>query len=69
MAIKEFGPLARHYQIASPPDRGEPDDGELNYRLAVQGDRRERLRWLGRLRVPAAARHGRRACNGRPPAA
>ena len=32
MAIKEFGPLARHYQIASPPDRGEPDDGELNYR-------------------------------------
>jgi hydroxypyruvate isomerase len=32
MAIKEFGPLARHYQIASPPDRGEPDDGEMNYR-------------------------------------
>ncbi len=32
IAIKEFGPIARHYQIASPPDRGEPDDGELNYR-------------------------------------
>jgi hydroxypyruvate isomerase len=32
MAIREFGGLARHYQIASPPDRGEPDDGELNYR-------------------------------------
>lgn len=32
MAIKEFGPIARHYQIASPPDRGEPDDGEMNYR-------------------------------------
>jgi hydroxypyruvate isomerase len=32
MAIGEFGHLARHYQIASPPDRGEPDDGELNYR-------------------------------------
>jgi 2-dehydrotetronate isomerase len=32
MAIREFGPLARHYQIANPPDRGEPDDGELNYR-------------------------------------
>ncbi len=31
MAIGEFGGLARHYQIASPPDRGEPDDGELNY--------------------------------------
>jgi hydroxypyruvate isomerase len=32
MAIAEFGGLARHYQIASPPDRGEPDEGELNYR-------------------------------------
>lgn len=31
MAIGEFGSLARHYQIASPPDRGEPDDGELNH--------------------------------------
>jgi hydroxypyruvate isomerase len=31
MAITEFAPLARHYQIASPPDRGEPDDGEMNY--------------------------------------
>jgi hydroxypyruvate isomerase len=31
VAIKEFGPLARHYQIASPPDRGEPDAGEMNY--------------------------------------
>jgi hydroxypyruvate isomerase len=30
-AIAEFGPLAAHYQIASPPDRGEPDAGELNY--------------------------------------
>jgi hydroxypyruvate isomerase len=35
-AIKEFGPLARHYQIASPPDRGEPDEGELNYRWLFQ---------------------------------
>ncbi|MGH6816588.1 MAG: 2-oxo-tetronate isomerase [Hyphomicrobiaceae bacterium] len=32
MGIREFAPLARHYQIASPPDRGEPDDGEMNYR-------------------------------------
>jgi hydroxypyruvate isomerase len=31
MAIKEYAPLARHYQLANPPDRGEPDDGELNY--------------------------------------
>jgi 2-dehydrotetronate isomerase len=33
MAIDEFGHLARHYQIASPPDRGEPDEGEMNYRF------------------------------------
>jgi 2-dehydrotetronate isomerase len=32
MAMREFHPLIRHYQIANPPDRGEPDDGELNYR-------------------------------------
>jgi hydroxypyruvate isomerase len=30
-AIKEYAPLARHYQLANPPDRGEPDEGELNY--------------------------------------
>jgi len=30
-AIAEFAPLTAHYQIASPPDRGEPDDGEMNY--------------------------------------
>jgi hydroxypyruvate isomerase len=30
-AIREYAPLSRHYQLASPPDRGEPDDGELNY--------------------------------------
>jgi 2-dehydrotetronate isomerase len=32
MAIREFGGLARHYQVANPPDRGEPDAGELDYR-------------------------------------
>jgi len=31
-AIVEFAPITVHYQIASPPDRGEPDDGEMNYR-------------------------------------
>jgi hydroxypyruvate isomerase len=30
--MREFAPLTRHYQIANPPDRGEPDDGEMNYR-------------------------------------
>lgn len=33
MAIREFGGLAQHYQIANPPDRGEPDDGEMNYKF------------------------------------
>jgi len=36
LAIKEFAPITRHYQIASPPDRGEPDDGEMNYRYLFQ---------------------------------
>jgi 2-dehydrotetronate isomerase len=36
MAIDEFAPLTRHYQIASPPDRGEPDAGEMNYRWLLQ---------------------------------
>jgi 2-dehydrotetronate isomerase len=36
MAIREFGPLAKHYQIASPPDRGEPDEGEMNYRWLLK---------------------------------
>ncbi|HEX7074662.1 MAG TPA: 2-oxo-tetronate isomerase [Hyphomicrobiaceae bacterium] len=30
-AIREYAPLTSHYQIANPPDRGEPDEGELNY--------------------------------------
>jgi hydroxypyruvate isomerase len=30
-AIEAFAPLTAHYQVASPPDRGEPDDGEMNY--------------------------------------
>lgn len=30
-AIREYAPLTRHYQMAAPPDRGEPDEGELNF--------------------------------------
>lgn len=30
-AIREYASLTRHYQLAGPPDRGEPDAGELNY--------------------------------------
>jgi len=32
VALKEYAGLTRHYQIANPPDRGEPDAGEMNYR-------------------------------------
>jgi hydroxypyruvate isomerase len=35
-AIEEFAPITGYYQIASPPDRGEPDDGEMNYRYLFQ---------------------------------
>lgn len=35
-AMAEFAPLVRHYQVASPPDRGEPDAGEMNYRWLFQ---------------------------------
>ena len=35
-AMREFAPLIRHYQVANPPDRCEPDDGELNYRALFQ---------------------------------
>jgi hydroxypyruvate isomerase len=31
VALKEYAGLTRHYQIANPPDRGEPDAGDLNY--------------------------------------
>lgn len=31
-AIAEYAGIARHYQIANPPDRAEPDDGEINFR-------------------------------------
>jgi hydroxypyruvate isomerase len=30
-AIAEYVSLTRHYQLANPPDRGEPDRGEMNY--------------------------------------
>lgn len=30
-AIAEFAPLVAHYQCASPPDRGEPDKGDIDY--------------------------------------
>jgi 2-dehydrotetronate isomerase len=48
MAIREFGHLARHYQIANPPDRGEPDEGEINYRsVFAEIDRSGFRGWIG----------------------
>lgn len=31
-AISEFADITEHYQIAGPPDRGEPNAGDLDYR-------------------------------------
>lgn len=36
VAIKEYAGLTRHYQIANPPDRGEPGAGDLDYRWLLQ---------------------------------
>jgi len=36
VALKEYAGLTRHYQIANPPDRGEPDAGDLNYRWLLR---------------------------------
>lgn len=30
-AVREFGPVARHMQCAAAPDRGEPDEGDIDY--------------------------------------
>ena len=59
VAMKEYAGLTRHYQIANPPDRGEPDEGDLNYRWLLQQIDASGYTGLGRLRVQAAARHGR----------
>lgn len=47
-AIAEFGPLARHYQCADPPDRGEPSKATLNYpRLFESIDASGYTGWIG----------------------
>jgi 2-dehydrotetronate isomerase len=44
-ALERYLPLAAHVQIAQPPDRGEPDDGEINYRYVF--DHIDRLGYAG----------------------
>jgi hydroxypyruvate isomerase len=47
-AIAEFGPLARHYQCADPPDRGEPSNAVLDYtRLFRLIDKTGYDGWIG----------------------
>lgn len=47
-AIREFGSLAKHYQIANPPDRAEPDAGEMNYAFLFEElDRTGFDGWVG----------------------
>ena len=47
-AMREYTALTRHYQIANPPDRGEPDAGDLNYRwLLAEIDASGYNGWVG----------------------
>ena len=48
VAMREYAALTRHYQIANPPDRGEPDAGDLNYRwLLAEIDASGYNGWVG----------------------
>jgi 2-dehydrotetronate isomerase len=48
VAMRQYAHLTRHYQIANPPDRGEPDAGDLNYRwLLAEIDRSGYNGWVG----------------------
>jgi hydroxypyruvate isomerase len=48
VAVREYAALTRHYQIANPPDRGEPDAGDLNYRwLLAELDASGYNGWVG----------------------
>ncbi len=47
-AIAENADLVRHYQIAAPPDRGEPDQSELDYRAVFRAIERTGYGgWIG----------------------
>jgi hydroxypyruvate isomerase len=47
-ALGEYLPLIEHVQIAQPPDRGEPDMGEIHYRTVLEAlDRLGYRGWVG----------------------
>lgn len=47
-AIAEFAAITRHYQCANPPDRGEPDHGELDYAALFRAvDATGHAGWIG----------------------
>jgi len=47
-AIAEFAQLTAHYQIASPPDRGEPDAGDVDYARVFEAIRQTCFSgWIG----------------------
>jgi hydroxypyruvate isomerase len=48
VALKAYAGLTRHYQIANPPDRGEPDAGDLNFAwLLKEIDASGYTGWIG----------------------
>lgn len=47
-AISDYSGITRHYQIAGPPDRGEPDGGELDFRPLLEAiDATGFAGWIG----------------------
>jgi len=47
-ALREYLPLIAHVQIAQPPDRGEPDAGEIHYPTVLDAlDRMGYPGWVG----------------------
>ncbi len=58
--IRRLAGAYGHVQIAGVPDRNEPDQGEVNFPYLLEFSRRDRLRRLGWLRIPAGRRDARR---------
>jgi hydroxypyruvate isomerase len=57
---KHLGRIA-HVQLADNPGRNEPGTGEINYPFLFSPSRRDRISWLGRMRIQAEDDYGRRS--------